>query len=549
VGARIEKGRLPPQIHCLLGNVENTANADLYIESAQDHLAVRDTHETGDARGPRRSRMRAVLPWILRFRLELILIVALGGLALATGMTAAPLVDWDEATYAEVAHEAIANHSYLDFTWNGQAYVKKPPLLFWALIGSFKALGESEFAARLPSVAAGLATLLLIYLTAAGVAGRLAGTLAALAPLQFYFFIARGGRDCATDAPLLFFLTLALYALLHAREDRRFCALAGVASGLAILSKGLAGIIPLIIAPLAVFVLPGFEAVGIAGLAIIFGCALAVAAPWYLYEALHNPLFWTSFVHHETIARVAGHLEDETHPGWYTLHGFWKEVHFLWPLVLPLAAFAVVVIRRRTLRGTFVAGACWLGSIGPAMGLWMVWLVVALSAAGAVQTKLPWYILPAFVPTALLAGTLAARALEYRGPMRGAVAGLGALALALMLVHAPVRWHAIALTYHRERLRSRPSYAMGLKARRTAALLDGGRLYFAGVELPTLVYYSEMHVEFVKAPGGLEPITDPAAGEPPPLDPNDLALIDAQGDLMPIANLSSEWDISGPNAP
>jgi 4-amino-4-deoxy-L-arabinose transferase-like glycosyltransferase len=531
------------EIHRLRGKVENSANALLYSETAPDHP------ETGAALGPRRLRARAVLPWILRFRLELILIVALGGFALATGMTAAPLVDWDEATYAEVAHEAIANHSYLDFTWNGQAYIKKPPLLFWALIGSFKALGESEFAARLPSVAAGLATLLLIYLTAAGVAGRLAGTLAALAPLQFYFFIARGGRDCATDAPLLFFLTLALYATLHAREDRRFCALAGVASGLAILSKGLAGFIPLIIAPLAVFVLPGFEAIGIAGLAVIFGCALAVAAPWYLYEALYNPLFWTIFVHHETLARVAGHLEDETHPGWYTLHGFWKEVHFLWPLVLPLGAFAVVVIRRRTMRGALASGARRLRSISPAMSLWIVWLVVALGAACAVQTKLPWYILPAFVPTALLAGTLAARALEYRGPMRGAVAGLGALALALMLVHAPVRWRAIALTHNRERLRSRPSYAMGLEARRTAALRDGGRLYFAGIELPTLVYYSEMHVEFIRAPGGLEPITDPGAGALPPLDSNDLALIDPQGDLVPIANLGREWDISGPNAP
>ena len=247
-----------------------------------------------------------------------------------------------------MAHEAIVNHNYVDFTWNGKAYVKKPPLLFWALIGSFKTLGESEFAARLPSVAAGLATLLLIYLTAAGVAGRLAGTLAALAPLQFYFFVARGGRDCATDAPLLFFLTLALYALLHARENQRFCALAGVASGLAILSKGLAGTIPLIVAPLAVFVLPGFEAIGIAGLVVIVGCAVAVAAPWYLYEGLTNPLFWTSFVHEETVARITRHLEDETHSGWYTLQGFGKEIYFLWPLILPAGAFAVAAIGRRT---------------------------------------------------------------------------------------------------------------------------------------------------------------------------------------------------------
>ena len=307
------------------------------------------------ASGSGQARVQSLLARILRFRLELILIVVLGGFALGSKMSAAPLVDWDEATYAEVAHEAVVNHSYVDFTWNGRSYAKKPPLLFWAIAGSFKVLGESEFAARLPSVVAGLATLLLIYLTAAGVAGRLAGTLAALAPLQFYFFIARGGRDCATDAPLLFFLTLALYAILRAREDRRFCALAGVASGLAILSKGLAGTIPLIIAPLAMFVLPGFEAIGLAGLAIVFGCAIAVAAPWYLYEALYNPGFWTSFVHHETLARVAQHLEDQTQPGWSTLYGFWKEVRFLWPLILPGVALAIAAMGSRTVRGAFAS--------------------------------------------------------------------------------------------------------------------------------------------------------------------------------------------------
>jgi 4-amino-4-deoxy-L-arabinose transferase-like glycosyltransferase len=522
--------------------MESSGSAALYIEPAPDN------DEAGATPGARRLRIRAVLARILRFRLELILIVALGGFALGSGMTAAPLVDWDEATYAEVAHEAIVNHSYFDFTWNGQAYVKKPPLLFWALIGSYKVLGESEFAARLPSVAAGLATLLLIYLTAAGAAGRLAGMLAALTPLQFYFFVARGGRDCATDAPLLFFLTLSLWAILHAREGRRFCALAGAASGLAILSKGLAGTIPLIVAPLAVFVLPGFEAIGIAGLAVIFGCAAAVAAPWYLYEAASNPLFWTSFVRHETLARVVRHLEDETHPGWYTLHGFWKEIHFLWPLILPAGALAIA-IRRPTVQSALTGRTSRSRWISPATSLWILWLVVALSAAGAVQTKLPWYVLPAFVPTALLAGTLAARALEYRGPMRAMVAGSGALALGVMLVHAPARWHAIALTHHRERLRSRPSYAMGLEARQTAALRGGGRLYFAGVELPTLVYYSGMRCEFIKALGGLEPITDPDTGVPPPLDPNDLALVDPQGDLVPIANLAREWDISGPNGP
>ena len=482
---------------------------------------------------------------LLRLRIELVLIVAIGALALGRGMSGAPLVDWDEATYAEVAHEAIANHRYFDFTWNGQPYAKKPPLLFWALVGSFKALGESEFAARLPSVIAGIATLVLIYLSAAGVAGRLAGLLAALVPLQFYFFIARGGRDCATDAPLLLFMTLALYGFLRARENRRFCMLAGAAAGLAILSKGLAGTIPLIVASLAVLALPAFETIGISGLLAIFASAVVVSGPWFVYEAVSNPVFWTSFVHHETLARVARHLEDETHSGWYTLHGFWREIHFLWPLLLPAGAMAFIALRGRVWRKPIGAMTEWIKAIDPATGLWLVWLAVALGAACAVQTKLPWYVLPAFVPTALLAGTFAARALEYSGPGRPAVAGLGVLALILMTVHAPVRWRAISYSYNHQRLLSTPSYRLGLAARQAAAFYSGGRLYFAGNELPTLVYYSRTHCEFIKAHGGVEQVGNSAVDTTPALDPNELALVDDQGDLIPVADFGREWKASG----
>src|SRR5579864_6062089 len=91
-----------------------------------------------------------------RFRIEIPLIILLGALAFGPRMKSAPLVDWDEATYAQVAHEAIASGNYLDLTWNGAPYLKKPPALFWMIALSFKTLGEGEFAARLPSVLMGI---------------------------------------------------------------------------------------------------------------------------------------------------------------------------------------------------------------------------------------------------------------------------------------------------------------------------------------------------------------------------------------------------------
>src|SRR5260370_34932848 len=92
---------------------------------------------------------------------------------------------------------------------------------------SFKPLRKSGFPRRLPSMLLGLGTLILIYLSAGYVAGRLAGILAGSIPLGFYFFVARGGRECATDAPPVFFRTLALDALFRARGQRVCLPVAG----------------------------------------------------------------------------------------------------------------------------------------------------------------------------------------------------------------------------------------------------------------------------------------------------------------------------------
>ena len=282
-----------------------------------------------------------------RIRIELFAIVLLGLAALTVGMSEAPLVDWDEATYAEVAHEAVGSGSYLHLTWNGDPYLKKPPLLFWMVMGSFRTFGESAWAARLPSVAAGIGTLLLLYFSAAAVVGRLGGLFAGLLPLGFYFFIARGGRECATDGPLVFFSTLAVFALTRARTDRRWLPVIGVASGLAILSKGVAGLLPLGVTALTVVLVPGFDAVGFAGLTLVAGLTLAVIAPWLIYElGANGPLFWEVFIKQETLFRVASHIELQRQTAAATLPTFFREVRYLWVVALPLGGLIAAAVKR-----------------------------------------------------------------------------------------------------------------------------------------------------------------------------------------------------------
>jgi 4-amino-4-deoxy-L-arabinose transferase-like glycosyltransferase len=471
-------------------------------------------------------------------RLEIIILLLVGLAALAKNINEAPLVDWDEATYAEVVHEAVASHSYLDFTWNGQPYLKKPPLLFWSVIASTKAFGEHEWSVRLPSVLFGVGTMLLIYLAAAAVAGRVAGLCAGLMPLGFYFFIARGGRECATDAPLVFFSMLAIYALSRARNDRRWIMLTGAACGLAILSKGLAGVIPLATAVISLIWLPAFAEAGISSVVMLLGVTIMVAAPWFLHQALTNmTLFWSTFVKQETLARIANHLEDQQQAPGYTLRTFGSEIAHLWPLLLPLAGLAISSLRRATVTA--------IRELPPAIGIWSLWFVLALGAACAVQTKLGWYILPSLIPVALLGGVILGAAVTRDGAAGRYCVPLGIAALALILVQVPTQSQLIEQGFTSQRDSSRPSYILGIEARERAAYSGGNALYFGGVALPTLVYYSGMPCYF-QPPASPELEATGLDGNAINVGYHDLVMRDPDGSTVTVGNFDEIWNTDGP---
>jgi 4-amino-4-deoxy-L-arabinose transferase-like glycosyltransferase len=471
-------------------------------------------------------------------RLEMVALITLGFIALATGISEAPLTDWDEATYAEVVHEATATGSYLNFTWNGASYLKKPPALFWMMAASSKLFGESEWAARLPSVVMGLGTLLIIYCSATAAVGRMAGTFGGLIPLGFYFFIARGGRECATDAPLVFFSTLAICGLTLARTNRRWLGVVGPACGFAILSKGLAGLVPLMAVALAVLVLPGFSAIAIGALMVQATIAMLVAAPWFVYQAIINGnLFWSTFVKQETLLRVASHLEDEPHAAYFTIWILVGEVRHLWPLILPLAGLAAVAVRtgiRRTLQ-----------RVPAALMIWLIWFALALGAACAVRTKLGWYILPALIPVALIGGSILAAAFMQKRTARFYCMPLGVLALVILIAKAPAQWREIGQSFQKQRDRSRPSFMMGLRARDLAIVHGGGDLFFAGTTLPTLVYYSGMHCDFVSPAQPEFELTD-LGGNPISVLYHELVFRGLDGGVTAVGNFDDEWNRSGP---
>jgi len=343
------------------------------------------------------------------------LLVAAAAIAIAIAGMGRPLANPDEGRYSEISREMVASGDWVTPRLDGIKYFEKPPLQYWATAAVFEAFGQSETTARLYVALCGLATLL----AAAYAARRLgtnevgAATLAALLASPYFMALA---TIVTLDMGVTLWTTVTLWAFLLAEQEagrggaaRGWIALAWVATALAVLSKGLIGIV---FAGAAVF----FRSVLQRDLSAMrrlrwswgLPLCLAIAAPWFVAVSRANPEFARFFFIHEHFERFLTHEHRRVEPWWFFLPivaaGFLP-----WALALPAA----------------VAHA-WRSETGKPFQplrvaiLWSAFIVAFFSASGS---KLPAYVLPVFPPLAYVLGHYLAEA----PPRRLALwAGLGA---------------------------------------------------------------------------------------------------------------------------
>ncbi|MCO8121683.1 glycosyltransferase family 39 protein [Stieleria sp. TO1_6] len=306
-----------------------------------------------------------------------------------------PLIEPDETRYAQIAIEMIDSRDWVTPTLDGTPYLDKPPLMYWLTATSFEWFGISETAARMPSVLAALATIVLTYLLGQRIVGGRAAWLGAISLLLCGGFVLTG-RFLILDSLLTLFSTLSLLAGYIALQQRKidWCwwMVSAVACALGILTKGPVALVlcvpPLVISgwlrrdhtqarPLhwAVFGIP----------------LLLLACPWYVAVCSFNPEFADYFFWEHNFKRFTA---GSNHP-----QPFWFFVPVLlagmFPTSLLLPSVAVYLTGRsnpiRSLRtkdlGFLVCSA--------------VWILVFFSLSSC---KLPTYILPMFPLTCLLVG-------------------------------------------------------------------------------------------------------------------------------------------------
>lgn len=123
----------------------------------------------------------------------------------------------DEGRYVQVAKELSGRADWLRLTVNGEPYKEKPPLAFWMIAGAMKLGGGevSAWTARLPSVLAGVLTVLLVFdigrVRWSPRAGLFAGLVLMTAPL-----FARQTASARLDVLFTAWITLAAWAWISA---------------------------------------------------------------------------------------------------------------------------------------------------------------------------------------------------------------------------------------------------------------------------------------------------------------------------------------------
>ena len=285
-------------------------------------------------------------------RAQLLILLLLAALLLVrlTAMAWVPLMDATESRYAEIGRKmAELSDGVTPWFEYGVPFWGKPPLSFWLTAASFKLLGVTAFAARLPHLLCALMTAALAWQLGRGRSQRQGVLALTLLAGSLVFFI--GGAGVMTDPALVLGTTLAMHgfwlALHHPTETGRrmhgWLLFVGLAIGL--LAKGpVAGVF--VAVPLLLWtVLCRRTGAVWRGIPWLCGAALTtlLVAPWYLLAEQRTPGFLRYFLLGEHWQRFvtpgwAGDLYGHAHrvaPGSIWLYALGATLP--WLLLLPVA--------------------------------------------------------------------------------------------------------------------------------------------------------------------------------------------------------------------
>ena len=318
-------------------------------------------------------------------RLRFALLALAGAILFLGAIRLGDLPGYDDAMYAGEAKGIANTGDWLTPSLRGGPALEHPPLFVWTQAVFFRAFGESDPVAKLPSALCALGTILLVYwLTRRLLGDSLAASVAMFAMLATPYFIKYAGH-AMTDVPATFLFVCAVCAWSLAAENPRWYPAAGLFTAMALMIRGLIGF----------------------GLPVIFAVDLITLRrrpSWrWLIPALFIALLpfacWEMYLYLRYRDYFVG-----LHTGWLSREVFgapvqawrrytglpeylWMLAKSYWPWLPATVAGIVVVIRER--RRPLILLLGWAGTV--------------LLLCAAARSRVLRYMLPAYPAFAILA--------------------------------------------------------------------------------------------------------------------------------------------------
>lgn len=321
------------------------------------------------------------------------------------------LSGYDDAAYAHEARAMTQSGDWWTMSLNGERDFDKPPLFIWLVAISFKLFGTTDFAAKIPGVLCGWATIFLVYFLAKELFSNEARefpileynsqskwipvlSMLSLATTQYFL---KYSSHAMTDVPFTFFFTLAVYFYVRSWKNKVFLLASGIAIGLATLTRSPMGLFPLgIIVAHLVF---NERAKSLFSFYFLGSVLLAVAIPaiWFLVEFnLYGELFLSAH-----FANVLGHSASAEHQrsAWQQFLWHFEYLFLILKLYLPwfpLMFYGIFLAFRKIRQNLFSARV---------ETLLIIWVLVVLLPFSLAESKVLRYILPVFPAFAILSAT------------------------------------------------------------------------------------------------------------------------------------------------
>ncbi len=363
----------------------------------------------------------------------------------------------DEGRYTGNALQMIASGQYLMPAYSSERInASKPPLTYWVIAGAVRSLGRSTWAVRAPYALAFVLTALL--LCAMGrywlpdkpwLPGLIYGC--SLGP-----FIA--ANVVSTDDFLALFEALAMFGFIAAtfgpsrRKAAGYIALMWAGFGLAFLTKGPPGLIPLLgIVP---FVLKRHGLRGLRGLFSWAGVGLffLTGLLWYLVVIIRDPGLIHYYLHSEIYNRLFTSIQNRNPQwyGWFTAYAPTLALGTLpwWPALV--RGMGTVASKARLRRW-------WKEPAAPL--LLLSWFLLPLAVFCLAQSRLPAYVLPLFLPLSLMLALQLHHRIDLTSSRQRIL--LGAWIVAMLLLKAGVSYDLQPISDTRVQAQSLTSLSQG----------------------------------------------------------------------------------------